>query len=157
MLEQKVIQDTTESSKDNLALFDSFIALNAALHSLSSMLSNETKLALSDLVANEHIRLYGPLSAKEVAHRVQMGSGPTTVLIDRLVKRGFVERVPHPTDRRSVLVKSLAGESTDTPKLGAFLGLVTAEVDALTPSEQRVIAGFLDKITGAVMDTLAGE
>ncbi|MFB9990812.1 hypothetical protein ACFFLM_02265 [Deinococcus oregonensis] len=54
-------------------------------------------------------------------------------------------------------MKSLAGESTDTPRLGAFLGLVMAGVDALTPSEQRVIAGFLDKITGTVMDTLAVE
>lgn len=118
------------------------------------MLSAETKLALSDLVANEHIRLYGPLSAKEVAHRVQMGSGATTALIDRLVKRGFVKRVPHPSDRRSVMVQSLAGESTDTPKLAAFLGLLSARIDGLGPADRKVISAFLSDVSQDVMETL---
>lgn len=118
------------------------------------MLSAETRLALSDLIANEHVRLYGPLSAKEVAHRVQMGSGATTALIDRLVKRGFVERVPHPSDRRSILIRSLAGETTDTPKLHAFLGRLAARIEAVHPSDRAVISAFLDGVGEDVMATL---
>ncbi|WP_420593778.1 MarR family winged helix-turn-helix transcriptional regulator [Deinococcus sp.] len=124
------------------------------LHSLSSMLSARTRVALSDLVAYEHIRLYGPLSAKEVSRRVQMGSGATTALIDRLERRGYVRRTPHATDRRSVMVETLTRQTLSIPKLDAFLERLNARISALEPSEQQLISAFFKDITEDGLETL---
>ena len=64
----------------------------------------------------------------------------TTRLIDRMEKAGLAERLPNPTDRRSVLVHATAEGrrvfAAVTPKLQEFhrrqwSGLSTAEVDTL--------------------------
>lgn len=124
------------------------------LHSLSSLLSAETKLALSDLVANEHIRIHGSLTAKEVAHRVQMGSGATTALIDRLERKGYVRRTPHPTDRRSVVIESLAGETTSTPKLLEFLNRLQKRIEELDPALRPGMTEFMKNVSDDIMDVL---
>lgn len=124
------------------------------LHSLSGMLAAETKLAMSDLVANEHIRINGSLTAKEVAHRVQMGSGATTALIDRLERQGYVRRVPHPSDRRSIIVQSLAGETTSSPRLFRFLATLQSRIDALDPALQAPFAAFMHQVSVDIMDEL---
>lgn len=154
MVETEITESSKTRRDSNRELFDSFNALNAVLLSLSSMLSAETKIALSDLTAYNHIRLYGPLSAKEVAHRVQMGSGATTALIDRLVKNGYVKRVPHSSDRRSVMVQALTREALSVPRLDAFLARLNARISSLEPSEQRAVITFFDALTEDVMKTL---
>jgi len=40
----------------------------------------------------------------EIAGHLGISTAATTVLLDRLVRAGHVERVPHPTDRRGKLV-----------------------------------------------------
>jgi DNA-binding MarR family transcriptional regulator len=64
----------------------------------------------------------------------------TTRLIDRLVRAGHVERLPHPSDRRSVLVRATAEGrrvfAAVTPELQEFhrrqwSHLSAAEVDTL--------------------------
>ena len=154
MEEKNVIQDTPDTSDSDKELIESFIALNAMLHSLSSMLSASTKVTLSDLVAYEHIRLYGPLSAKDVAQRVQMGSGATTALIDRLEQRGYVKRAAHPTDRRSVMVQALTTEPLSVAKLDAFLERLVARIARLEPPQQQLISAFFKDITEDGLETL---
>ncbi|WP_243312667.1 MarR family winged helix-turn-helix transcriptional regulator [Fundidesulfovibrio agrisoli] len=44
------------------------------------------------------------LRMKELAAKMGLTTGTLTVTVDRLEKRGLVSRVPHETDRRSVLV-----------------------------------------------------
>lgn len=143
-----------QASKSEKEVFDTLITLNAMLHSLSGMLAAETGLVMSDLVANEHIRLNGALTPKEIAHWVQMGSGATTALIDRLERRGYVRRVPHPTDRRSVVVESLAGTTTDSPRLFRFLQALEQRIAALDPAERPAIAAFLRGVAEDVVAEL---
>ena len=157
MPETDATQSAETEADSSREVFDSFIALNAMLHSLSSMLAAETKLAPSDLAAYDHIRLYGPLSAKEVAHRVQMGSGATTALIDRLTKHGYVKRVPHASDRRSVMVQALTSDTLSVPKLDAFLDRLRARISRLDESERKAFVTFFDELTEDGMETLKEE
>lgn len=46
-------------------------------------------------------------SPKGIMQHLGISSGAATALIDRLEKAGYVERVPNPKDRRSVLIKIL--------------------------------------------------
>ena len=125
--------------------------LNAALHTFSSAISADTKLTLSEIVANEHLRLAGPLTPKELSHRVQMGSGATTAMIDRLEQRGFVERVRHPTDRRSVLVRQVEQGDDVVEKPMALQDAVHARLAGLTENERGTILAFLNGLADDVM------
>ena len=128
--------------------------MNAALHTLSSMIASETKIALSDLVACEHLRLDGPLTAKEVARRVQMGSGATTALLDRLEQRGLVERKPHPHDRRSVMVHYVNQVEANEMQLARFIALLDERLGRLEPAERAVIGTFLKGVTDDIGEAL---
>ena len=45
----------------------------------------------------------GAMPMKRVGSRLQVHPTSVTSAVDRLEAQGFVERVPHPTDRRTVL------------------------------------------------------
>lgn len=154
-MEEKIVsQDTRSESISTGEAFGVFIKMNALMHSLSSMISSESKIPLSDLVAIEHLRIDGSLTAKEVAHRVQMGSGATTAMLDRLEKRGLVRRTPHPTDRRSVVVSYVGHGGPAEPGLIKFLELLEARIEALSPEERPVVAAFLQGVSDDVEEAL---
>jgi DNA-binding MarR family transcriptional regulator len=46
-------------------------------------------------------------TAGELADRTGLTSGAVTAVIDRLEKAGFVRREAHPTDRRSVVIRTV--------------------------------------------------
>lgn len=153
MDEKNVIQVTQNKSYSINELNTLFYTMNADLHSLSSMIASESKVALSDLVACEHLRLEGPLTAKEVAYRVQMGSGATTAMLDRLEKRGLVKRAPHPSDRRSIMVHYLGGQ-TPGAQLANFIERLSARLEGLEPEARAVVGDFLGGVTDDVAEAL---
>lgn len=151
MKEKNVPQDTLLESKTIEEIHQAFMRLNAALHTFSSSVSADTKLTLAEIVANEHLRLDGPLTPKELSHRVQMGSGATTAMIDRLEQRGFVERVRHPTDRRSVLVRQVEQGEGVFEKPMALQGAVYTRLAGLTEDERVTVLAFLQGVADDVM------
>lgn len=50
----------------------------------------------------------GPKSAGELSRGAGLSTAATTTLIDRLERKGYVERVPDPADRRRVLARMTA-------------------------------------------------
>ena len=151
MEEKNVSHDTLLESKTVEEIHLAFMRLNAALHTFSSSVSADTKLTLSEIVAAEHLRLDGPLTPKELARRVQIGSGGTTAIIDRLEGRGFAERIRHPTDRRSVLVRLVeqADETVQQPL--ALQQAVYSRLEALDAAEQKAVLRFLEGVAADVM------
>src|SRR3712207_916497 len=61
-------------------------------------------LEASELAALEHLQAAGAINRKRLGERLSMSPGAITAMIDRLDRRGYVERVPNPEDRRSALV-----------------------------------------------------
>ena len=157
MTEKNVQYDTLSKSKTVKEVHEAFMRLNAALHTFSSAVSADTKLTLSEIVAAEHLRLDGPLTPKELSRRVRMGSGGTTAIIDRLEGRGFAERVKHPTDRRSVLVRAVeqGGDTLQQPL--ALQEAVYARLGELSDDERRAVLRFLGGVADDVMRAVAGE
>lgn len=49
---------------------------------------------------------YGSMTAGELAEASRLTTGAITAVIDRLERAGLARRVPHPTDRRRVLVEA---------------------------------------------------
>lgn len=154
MAEKNVKQDTLLKSKTMEEAHRAFMRLNAALHTFSSAVSADTKLTLSEIIAAEHLRLDGPLTPKELSRRVQMGTGGTTAIIDRLEGRGFAERIKHPTDRRSVLVRAVeqGGETVQQPL--ALQEAVYARLEALNDGERRAVLRFLEGVADDMMQAV---
>ncbi|MEM9809618.1 MAG: MarR family transcriptional regulator [Pseudomonadota bacterium] len=47
-----------------------------------------------------------PIPAKSIASALGLTTGSVTTLLDRLERKGLIERKPHPTDRRGLLIKA---------------------------------------------------
>ncbi len=91
----------------------------------------------SDFAVLEALLHKGPLPINEIGKKVLLTSGSITVAVDRLEKKGLVERRAHGTDRRARIVhltkegrklitRAYAGHATDMERL-ASASLTMAE------------------------------
>lgn len=67
----------------------------------------------------------GPLSMGELARRLTITPSSATELVDRLVERQLVDRIPDPSDRRTVVIQltPFAQERTEEVRGAVQLGL----------------------------------
>jgi DNA-binding MarR family transcriptional regulator len=82
----------------------------------------------------------------EIARFTGLASGSTTTMLDRLERRGFVERKPNPEDRRSVIVRIDERYSRIAQELVA--GVRKAHRDLIasySEDELEVICDFLNR------------
>lgn len=78
-------------------------------------------------------------------------SASTTALLDRLARSGHITREPHPTDRRSVTIRSSArAEEEIRDTLGAMHERMMSVVRPMTPADRAVVVAFLDAMRDAV-------
>lgn len=85
-----------------------------------------------------------PPTVKMVGQYLQMGTGAMTALLDRLEGRAFVERVPNPSDRRSVLIRLLpAGREVVAELRDAYQRGLTAAIDA---SSRGTFSTMVDRV-----------
>ena len=112
-----------------------------------------TNLTSTEVEALEHLEEEGPLTQKQLAERLFLTSGGTTLLVDRLEKDGFVSRRPHPSDRRAVLLRlnQVAAPQT-SPALERYHAAVMAAARKLSPAERDAVAQFLDAASAAAGD-----
>jgi DNA-binding MarR family transcriptional regulator len=78
--------------------------------SAATVMFHTALAAKQDLSATEEKALdlldrFGPLTAGQLAQRSGLAPASVTGLVDRLERKGFARRVPHPVDKRSVLIE----------------------------------------------------
>jgi DNA-binding MarR family transcriptional regulator len=98
-----------------------------------------------------------PLTAHAIAARLLVSSASMTSLLDTLQRRGLVERHPHPTDRRKVLIH-LTGEAREIvdQMLPAIHAAITAALTDLPEPDREQLITSLTTIR-ARLDTLASQ
>jgi DNA-binding MarR family transcriptional regulator len=85
----------------------SLLALREAINAASRVrhvIARRAGLTETDLVAMEHL-LDTPVGPGELARRLDVTTAAATGLVDRLERRGHVERRPHEQDRRRTTVE----------------------------------------------------
>jgi DNA-binding MarR family transcriptional regulator len=102
-------------------------------------------VSMAEMKAIDHIQAEGELTPRELGERLSLTSGAVTAVIDRLERSGWVARGPHPTDRRSVVVRMTeqsmeAGAHIYVPYSDALARLVAG----LPAATRQAIADFLD-------------
>lgn len=82
-----------------------------------------------------------------LAEMLGISSAATTALIDRLADAGWVERIPFPGDRRSIVVRATIDESSPARRLlSVRRASVAAAAAQLGAPERRVVREFLDEV-----------
>jgi DNA-binding MarR family transcriptional regulator len=92
-----------------------------------------------------------PLEPSVIAERLLVTTGSMTSLLDNLVKRGLVVRLPHPDDRRKLLVDITPAAQVILDDLLPSLHARERDVmtTALSPTELRNLVRLLAKVQHA--------
>jgi DNA-binding MarR family transcriptional regulator len=107
-------------------------------------------LEASELAALEHLQASGAINQKRLGERLSMSPGAITAMIDRLERRGYVERTPNPEDRRSALVNiTKAGIEESLRHLWPYIEDMKGVEEGFSEEERAVVARFLRAATQA--------
>src|ERR1022692_2969748 len=111
------------------------------LHQAIGLNATETKCM--DLIASEPD---GTVAAGRLSDLTGLTTGAITHILDRLEKRGFVERVRDTGDRRRVFVRVRAGSLEPLlPKFEAIGKAYMALAGQYSDDELSLICGYMDK------------
>ncbi|MGR5457310.1 MarR family winged helix-turn-helix transcriptional regulator, partial [Vibrio alfacsensis] len=64
----------------------------------------ETGYSLAQVHTIEVLGIHGAMRMKELADKLGITTGTLTVQVDKLVAANLMERLPHPNDRRAIVV-----------------------------------------------------
>lgn len=119
--------------------------ISAAEQSHCKAIAHRLRMTASELEALSFTLDHGAPTAGDIGRKLNLTSGAVTGVIDRLVQRGFVERVDDPRDRRKVAVRPVAARVAPISEL--FGPIESALADLLARYSQRqivAIAQFLE-------------
>ena len=110
-----------------------------------AIVARRFEAAPAEFKAMDHILASGGLTPGQLGDRLMLTSGAITALVDRLERLGWVKRVPHPTDRRSVIVsKASADVSAGEEIYRRFAKALAGAAGELTPDERAACVRFLE-------------
>ncbi len=75
------------------------------LSSWEQSVVRDKHISLAQTHTIEVLGSHGAMRMKELASRLGITTGTLTVQVDKLVNAGFIQRRPHHSDRRSILVE----------------------------------------------------
>lgn len=124
-------------------------AIHSVLDRIDDAMERSLGINRSDLRCLNLLE-HGPLTPTEIGRRLDLTSGSVTALIDRLVERELVSRMPAPKDRRSTAIEL-------RPMAFAHLGAryrliaesITEEFENLSDRAHGTAIRNLDALIGA--------
>jgi DNA-binding MarR family transcriptional regulator len=120
-------------------------ALTAEAARMDAAVARRFGMSDTDLLALDVLDLAGGATPGHLAARLGLSSGAVTALIDRLERHGLVERVPHPSDRRSVLLcPTERAEGFAWEAYGPLAAEGTALLEEFSADERAAVLRFLD-------------
>jgi len=123
----------------------------SALH--SQAVAKRAGLASIDLECLDMILLAGPVTAGQIMEHTKLTSGAVTGLIDRLARKGYVERAADPQDRRKVIVRIVPEAIRPLQELFAPMAERSAALmQQYSAEELELIAGFVEKGTAIALE-----
>lgn len=119
-----------------------------ASQDLTVRMARRMGVNVSDMTAILWLSEHGPVGGAELARRLGISTAATTVLVDRLERTGYVERVRDTTDRRRVRVTETA--AARAAALHAWRPVIL-DIDevcrSLPPAQQPLVRDFLARLT----------
>ena len=113
---------------------------------------NSTDLETLDILARN-----GPMTAGRLAELTGLTTGAITGLVDRLERRGYARREPHPSDRRSIIVQPLI-DNAERDLAPSYTGMAQAMGELMSrysDADLAVIADFLTRAAAITAEQIA--
>jgi MarR family transcriptional regulator, 2-MHQ and catechol-resistance regulon repressor len=119
-----------------------------AVESYAEKSITDLEMCGSDFAVLEALLHKGPLPVNEIGKKILLTSGSITVAVDRLEKRGLVERRAHGTDRRARIVHlTMEGKKLITRIYGEHADdMEKLAAASLTKAERKTLISLLKKI-----------
>lgn len=150
-------EDETTVADDVVGAYHRFRSADTAMHArvraATGMGDNELRVVDYLVRAQRDGRDVMP---SEVARHLGIASASTTALLDRLERSGRLERVSHPTDRRSILISATPqAEELLSLTVDAFEGRLSELTASLDDATRRHVIDFLTGLARAADATAA--
>jgi DNA-binding MarR family transcriptional regulator len=101
-------------------------------------------VGVTELLTLGALAVEGPHTPGRIAARLQITTASTTELVDRLERADLVARIPHPRDRRKVLIELTALGREQSSLVQTPYAAALARCGAgLTPDQQETVLSFL--------------
>jgi MarR family 2-MHQ and catechol resistance regulon transcriptional repressor len=127
-----------------------WVVLTKAYAAVSAHAQDDVKssgLTSGEFGVLEMLHHKGPTLLGEIQRRVLVSSGGITFLVDRLEKKGLVERQNCPTDRRArYAVLTPAGDALIRRIFPTHADRIADAMSALTADEQRMATDLLKRL-----------
>lgn len=143
---------TTDQDTSTRRIVELLQQLGAHMHAVGSRFAARESLHATDVQALSVLAMAGGhLGAGELARALELSSGATTRLIDRLERVGHVARSTDPDDRRRRVVAITTSAQTTA---GAYFGSLAATIEQVLapydPVEREVLRRFLGEVVTAM-------
>jgi len=107
----------------------------------------DTGLCASDFGVLETLLHKGPLPVNVLGKKQLLTTGSITQAVDRLARRGLVERKDHPHDRRVRIVELTSeGRRVIEPAFARHVADLEEVVSVLAPEERGLLVDLLRKV-----------
>ncbi|WP_417218343.1 MarR family winged helix-turn-helix transcriptional regulator [Arthrobacter sp.] len=109
----------------------------------------------TDFQAMQHLLQTGPLSPSALATQLHLTTAAVTSVIDRLVQAGHVRRVPHPSDRRRIVVEPT--ESSIREAMAQLMPMILTTdslVKGMDEAGQDAVVAYLDGVVASMQDRI---
>ncbi len=107
----------------------------------------EKGLTLPQMHTLEVLGIHKAMRMKELAQRMGITTGTLTVLVDKLEAKDFVCRMPHQTDRRSIIVElTEAGQEMFEEHDRLHLRLIEELTSEFSDEEKKILLSCIDKM-----------
>ena len=151
--------ETSVSSGEVLDSLARFRTSDAQMHQRvrATTTLGENEMRILSYLLRQH-RDGNVVKPSEISRHLAISSASTTALLDRLERQGSVERISHPTDRRSILIAPTARAAGDVADIvDAFETRVTEAIEALGDDGRASVLRFLDAVADAADDIATSE
>lgn len=128
---------------DEVRALNAYICLLRATESLlakSAQNFRGSKLTASQFAMLECLRFQGPMKPSQLAEKMLKSGGNITMVIDNLEKRKLVQRSPHASDRRAIII-SLTSPGNEL-------------IESLMPPQVACIKDQMAVLTAGELETL---
>ncbi len=137
------------------AFVASFRKLHPKFSRMYAQMLNRVDLTLPQYTLLYQLLSLGTVSMTEVSSHLEITKPAVTNLVDRLEEKKCLKRVPHPEDRRVILLEILPkGKKIITEIQGRSLDLLLKAYDQFNGKEHRAISRFYETVSKVMDDFL---
>lgn len=115
-------------------------------------------LSIKEIHTIEQIGMYGSKIMSELAQAMKVTMGTLTITVDKLIKKGYLERRRSETDRRIVnVLLTKRGKLAYRVHEKFHHDMVKAIVNRFTDEEEEILIRALGKLNDHLKDVYAGS